>query len=215
MSIRLNSTRFLDSTRGRIVELLRRARRTVDELAAELGLTDNAVRAQLVTLERDGLVRAVGTRRLAGPGKPAVVFGIAPEAEPLFSRAYAPVLAATLHELAERLTPAEMRRVMRATGARLAAGLPRASGDLAERVRHAAAILESLGGVLDVEPAAGGYRLSGHGCPLSEGVAVNATLCLAVERLLAERTGAVVKQRCDHGDRPSCCFEISSGGRKS
>ena len=48
--------RFLSSTRGRLVTLLRRSARTVDELAHELGLTDNAVRAHLATLERDGLV---------------------------------------------------------------------------------------------------------------------------------------------------------------
>ena len=38
--------RFLASTRGRIVGLLRRGSRTVNELADEVGLTDNAVRAR-------------------------------------------------------------------------------------------------------------------------------------------------------------------------
>lgn len=214
MSFALATTRFLESTRGRIVALLRRARRTVDELAAELGLTDNAVRAQLVTLERDGLVRADGTRRMPGPGKPAVLYEIVPEAEALFSKAYAPVLAATLQELSAQLTPAEMRSVMRATGARLAAELPHATGDLRDRARTAAAILESLGGVLDMEEAGDGYRLRGHGCPLGEGVAANPALCVAVERLLAEVTGTVVKQHCDHGERPKCCFEITEIRRR-
>ncbi len=44
------------STRERVLDLLWRGRQTVDELARELGLTDNAVRAHLVALERDGLV---------------------------------------------------------------------------------------------------------------------------------------------------------------
>ena len=39
------SQRFFASTRGRIVALLRRESRTVDELAQALDLTDNAVRA--------------------------------------------------------------------------------------------------------------------------------------------------------------------------
>jgi predicted ArsR family transcriptional regulator len=55
--------RFFSSTRGRIVALLRAATRTVDELADALGLTDNAVRAHLVTLERDGLVEPSGQPR--------------------------------------------------------------------------------------------------------------------------------------------------------
>src|SRR5207249_6425780 len=55
--------RFFASTRGRIVQLLRRATSTVDELAEALGLTDNAVRAHLAILERDGLVQQKGVRR--------------------------------------------------------------------------------------------------------------------------------------------------------
>ena len=50
--------RFWGSTRGRIILLLRGGSSTVNELAAALGLTDNAVRTQLISLERDGLYRA-------------------------------------------------------------------------------------------------------------------------------------------------------------
>jgi predicted ArsR family transcriptional regulator len=48
--------RFLDSTRGQILALLRVESCTVNELAAALKLTDNAVRAHLISLERDGLI---------------------------------------------------------------------------------------------------------------------------------------------------------------
>ena len=51
------SQKFYESTRGRrIVALLRRATLTVDQIAGTLGLTGNAVRAHLATLERDGVV---------------------------------------------------------------------------------------------------------------------------------------------------------------
>src|SRR5437899_13088388 len=86
---------FFVSTRGRIITLLRRGSRTVDELAQALSLTDNAVRTHLATLERDGLVRQRGARR--GSGKPAYVYDLTPEAEQLFPKAYGPVL----HELLE------------------------------------------------------------------------------------------------------------------
>src|SRR3989442_183899 len=46
--------RLLASTRGRILALLRSENRTVNGLAAALRLTDNAVRAHLLSLERDG-----------------------------------------------------------------------------------------------------------------------------------------------------------------
>jgi predicted ArsR family transcriptional regulator len=48
--------RLFKSTRGRILDLLRTRDRTVNELAEELRLTDNAVRAHLASLERDRLV---------------------------------------------------------------------------------------------------------------------------------------------------------------
>src|SRR5688572_33391803 len=103
MSAASLSKRFLETTRGQIVGLLRKSAATVEELARSLGLTDNAIRSHLTTLERDGLVRQEGVRRGPGAGKPATVYEIHPDAEPLFSRAYAPVLAALLDELAEQL----------------------------------------------------------------------------------------------------------------
>ena len=51
--------RFFSSTRGRIVALLRRTSRTVDELAQALDLTDNAVRAHLA--RAIGMPLAIGT----------------------------------------------------------------------------------------------------------------------------------------------------------
>src|SRR2546423_4616771 len=93
--------RFFESTRGRIIMLLRRADRTVEELAQALNLTDNAVRAHLATLERDGLVRQRGARR--GAGKPAFVYEPTPEAEQLFPKAYGSVLRELLQVLEEDL----------------------------------------------------------------------------------------------------------------
>jgi predicted ArsR family transcriptional regulator len=51
--------RFFESTRGQIIRLMRGTTKSVNELAEELELTDNAVRAQLLSLERDGLMRRV------------------------------------------------------------------------------------------------------------------------------------------------------------
>jgi predicted ArsR family transcriptional regulator len=85
--------KFFESTRGRMVTLLRRSGRTVEELARGLALTDNGIRAHLAVLERDGIVRQRGSvRRGSGGGKPAYVYELTPEAEDLFPKAYAPAL---------------------------------------------------------------------------------------------------------------------------
>ena len=113
--------RTLETTRGRILALLRRGPRTVDELAQSVGTSDNAVRSHLVALERDALVRRVGVRRGAGAGKPALVYELPPEAEPQFSRAYPPVLAAVLEVLLEELPEERSRELLRHAGRKLAA----------------------------------------------------------------------------------------------
>src|SRR5215208_4719458 len=89
--------RFFASTRGRVTTLLRHGERTVEELAQSLGWTDNAVRAHLTTLERDGLVRHAGLRR--GTSKPAYAYTLTPAAERLFPKAYGTLLRLLLDVL--------------------------------------------------------------------------------------------------------------------
>ena len=203
--------RFLESTRGRILSLLRVGPHTVEDLRSELQLTDNAVRPHLVALERDGLVRQVGTRRGEGAGKPAVVYEMTAQAEPLLSRAYAPVLAALLEVLAEELPPREARKVLRSTGRRLAASVGgRATGDLPARAHAAAAVLTALGGSVSVEEKRGSAMIRGVACPLATAVSRNPQVCHAVETLVGEVAGAVATECCDRTGRPRCCFDLRS-----
>jgi predicted ArsR family transcriptional regulator len=211
MSIAQLGKRFLETTRGQIVALLRRGARTVEELAQSLDLTDNAIRGHLQTLERDGLVRQDGVRRGPGAGKPAVLYELHPDAEPLFSRAYPPVLTTMVDVLVDQLPPDQADTVMREVGRRLARTVGgRASGDVEARLRTAAAVLTALGGDIDVERGEAEIRLRGCGCPLSAVTARRPEACRAVETLVAEIVGAPVRQCCEHGTRPRCGFAVSS-----
>jgi predicted ArsR family transcriptional regulator len=197
-----------NATRGRLVALLRRRPRTVDELAAELGVTDNAVRAQLIALERDGVVRAEGFRR-GGGNKPATSYSLTPEFEPALSRAYLPLLVQLLRELDDRMSDAELRELMAAVGHRWAGELPRLSGDARARAAGAAAFLSELGGIVEVDEADGAIALRGVSCPLGVAVRERPQLCAALEKLLGDALGAPVRERCNRtGDRPRCCFEL-------
>jgi predicted ArsR family transcriptional regulator len=201
--------RLLESPAGQIMGLLRRGPMTVDELATGLGLTGNAVRPQLAVLERDGLVQHGEMRR--GTSKPARTYILTPEAELLFSRAYAPVLTQLLHVLDERLEPAEFDGVMRDVGRRLMTDRSRPTGDLRQRADAASVLLNDLGGLTRVEEHAGGFLIRGYGCPLAAATQGHPEACNAVESLLSEFAGVPVAKCCDSEDRLRCCFEI--GGR--
>jgi predicted ArsR family transcriptional regulator len=204
--------RFLDSTRGQIATLLRRGARTVDELAQELALTDNAVRNHLAILERDGLVRQDGVRRGRGAGKPAVIYALQPGAEAYFSRAYQPVLAAVLDVLVDELPPEQAAELLDRIGRRLGVSVGgRASGTLAERVGAAAAALRSLGGEVDVVMEDGALTIRSAGCPLASTVMRRPETCRAVEAFVSEIAGAPVRECCERGERPRCCFAVQPG----
>jgi predicted ArsR family transcriptional regulator len=202
--------------RGRIIALLRRGERTVDELARSLGLTDNAVRAHLATLERDGVVHQAHVRHSGGAGKPATVYAIATSAEPLFSTAYAPVLRALLAALEKRMSPPELDAVFRDVGKRLSAsgegGKRRPSKSLETRVNDAARVLTALGAEIDVERTSDSFILRGHACPLSDAVRAQPRVCHAVTQLVSETAGVPVKECCDRSSEPGgqvrCCFEV-------
>lgn len=199
--------RFFASTRGRIVALLRRGSLTVDELAQALGLTDNGIRAHLATLERDGLVHQQGVRR--GSGKPAYAYELTPEAEYLFPKPYAPVLRQLLEVLDKEIGPDKMEALLRTVGHDLAAGLRVSAGDVRTRLEAAVAVLNELGGLAELEEHDGVFVIRGYSCPLAAVVPDHPEVCRLAETLLTEVAGVPVKEHCDRGEPPRCCFEAS------
>jgi predicted ArsR family transcriptional regulator len=203
-------SRFFGSTRGRLVALLRRTGRTVEELAQALDLTDNAVRAHLISLERDGLVRQAGVRRSGGIGKPAYTYALTEEAEALFPKAYGELLRQLLCLLSQRLGPAEMEDLLSELAGRLAEG-KRASGSAEERVAAATRYLGDLGGLAEWRAVEGGYRISGCSCPLAAVLPGNPQACHLAELILAEITGMPAREHCQH-EPPRCEFQLALSG---
>jgi predicted ArsR family transcriptional regulator len=209
--------RFLSTTRGQVVTLLARAARTVEELAAALGITDNAVRSHLSVLERDGLVRQQGVRRSGG--KPAYLYEVTPVAEQLFPKAYEPVLSVLLDVVGERWSAETVQEILREVAVRLAPQSgPIASRGLTvnDRINRAVSALEGLGGSVEIEDERarnGKVRLRAYGCPLASAVPRHPELCQMLEALLAKVIGSPVKECCERDGRPRCCFELAFGRR--
>lgn len=198
----------LKGTREQIANLLRRLPMTANEIAAELGLTHNAVRSHLSALQREGLIRQGSLQRSGS--RPAVIYELVPGAEAAFSHAYVPFVAQLVRVLQERLPAGELDELMQTVGRRLGAEWPRLRGDLPQRVEAASALLEELGALNDIERANGGYVIRGHGCLLAAAVHDRPEICRAMESLLTELLQQRVRECCERGERPRCCFEIGS-----
>ncbi|HEV7838832.1 MAG TPA: ArsR family transcriptional regulator [Gemmatimonadaceae bacterium] len=197
------------ASRARLLRLLREGAWTVEDLAGSLELTDNAVRFHLAALEREGSVRKEGILRKPAVGQPAMLYSLTPAAEDAFSRAYAPVLGATLAELRENMSTAQLIGFLKRVGKRLATGVEHSSAPIGRRVAQASALLNSLGGITVVQKADDSYQIVGKACPLARAVQSDHCVCAAVTALVAEVVEADVRERCDRSGRPRCCFEIT------
>lgn len=206
-SRRTTKSRTLQGTRERILDLLRRSALTANEIAASLEMTHNAIRPHLTALGRDGLVRGGGMQR--GGSRPAVIYELAPGVEATFSHAYIPFVAHLLRALGGRMSPRELDGLMHEVGRGLAAEWPRSRGDLRQRVNAASAVLAELGALTEIETRIDSLVLRGHDCLLSAAVHGRPEVCRALESLLAELVEAPVRECCERGERPRCCFVIS------
>jgi predicted ArsR family transcriptional regulator len=200
---------LLDSSRGRIVALLRRGALTADDIASELRVTRSAIRAQITGMERDGVVRRAGQR--PGTTRPSHVFVLTPEVEQLLSTAYIPLLTQVVDVFAAGLPSDQLETLLRQAGKQLADELSRGkrlAGSLGARVAMASDMMnEQLGATTRVEEN-GGYVIRGFGCPLAALTGKHPGVCLAMESLVAQVVGAPVRECCDRDERPRCCFEI-------
>lgn len=204
-----------DTTRSQLLSLLREGTWTVDDLAARLELTDNAVRFHLAALEREGSVAKVGVQRHSGAGQPAMLYSLTPAADEAFSRAYAPVLAAVVEELHVTMSGSHLTAFLERVGKRLAGEKQDTRDSLRKRVLGASDLLNSLGGITSVEKSGDdSYRIVGRACPLAAAVEADHCVCSVVASLVSNVVDADVREGCDRSGRPKCCFEISTRDKK-
>ena len=204
----VGSQRFFASTRGKIVASLRQHEQTVEELAQELGLTDNAVRAHLTALERDGLVTSQDAR--PGKRKPSMVYGLTPIAEDLFPKAYVPVLRHLLDVMDEYLSSDTVEALLRKVGQRIATGSTVPSTDMQTRLEQAVATLNELGGCVHLEQQQETTVIRGSSCPLAAIVPGHPEICQLASALLSELLGMPVQEQCEQNNQPRCCFMVSA-----
>jgi predicted ArsR family transcriptional regulator len=197
--------RFFESTRGRIVTLLRTENRTVNDLAAELSLTDNAVRAHLLGLERDGLVAPAGS--VKGFRKPHASYRLTDEARHIFPKPYDSILNRLIGVLKQRLKRAPLNAIFHDVGSELA-GDDLSSLTPDQRMKKALDSLEEMGGAPRVINDNGKVLIKSESCPFADAVVEHPEVCKIAESMIAKIVGHKVVETCDRTGSPRCCFAI-------
>jgi predicted ArsR family transcriptional regulator len=178
--------RFFESTRGKIVGALReRHSASAFDLAALFGLSPNAIRQQLVVLERDGLVSGHSVRR--GRTKPTVEYSLTAEADRYFPQSYDKMLNAVLREIRSAGGTEAVKGIFERIGRRSAARLDRAVGDkpAEDRIAALVAALKASGVTADMQKTERGtIVLHEHSCPYASVVAENPEACSAIHTIL-------------------------------
>ena len=202
--------RFFQTTRGKIVATLReRGSASAADLATQFGLSPNAVRQQLVVLERDGLVEETSVRR--GPTKPTIEFSLTTEADKLFPQHYDRMLSAVLREVkaaygadgVNQIFDGIAKRAAEKTAAKVSGADPK------ERVEQLVGVLREGGVVAEYSLIEGGFMLTEHNCPYSGVVKEHPEVCSVIHHVLDETIGGEhvqVESLRDGGK--SCKFEL-------
>jgi predicted ArsR family transcriptional regulator len=204
--------RFFETTRGKIVGALRqRHSASAFDLAHEFGLSPNAIRQQLVILERDGLIAGKSVRR--GRTKPTVEYSLTPEADRYFPQHYDKMLNAVLREIREAGGDGAVKAVFERIGRRSAQRLNSSahSDRVEERLTALVSALKASGVTADLQKTEPGtIVLHEHACPYATVVAENPEACSAIHTILdqlAPGKAAQVESLATGGDE--CRFEIS------
>lgn len=195
------------STRNEILLLLRRRdAATAEEIAAELGLTPNAVRQHLTNLEREGLVSNRPFRD-AGRGRPALHYSLTERADATFPKRYGQLATMVLTELNEMGGPEMIDEVIRRIAVRRAGQI---EGDLDglsfdEKLERVVAWIGRAGTLTECVRREDGMLVTIHNCPFRTTALKFPQVCNITPHLLNNLMGCEVTQENSIHRRDTFC----------
>ncbi len=202
--------RFFESTRGKIVGALRERRAaSAFDLATQFRLSPNAIRQQLVVLERDGLIAGRSVRR--GKTKPTVEYSLTVEADRYFPQRYDKMLNAVLREIRVAGGDDAVKAVFQRVGKRSADRLAATEATAEDRLASLVVALKASGVNAELHKTGSGtVMLHEHSCPYASVVAENPEACSAIHTILeAVAPGKSQQVESIATGGTECRFEIS------
>jgi predicted ArsR family transcriptional regulator len=146
--------------------------------------------------------------------KPHFIYQLTSEAEELFPKSYDALFNALVTVLKETLPASEVNRVLKELGRRLVDNGATDGLQLRERAQKAADILERMGGAPRLVASGERLTIESSSCPIAAAVEVHPEACRVPESLIAEITGAKVREKCNRATSPPhCAFEITGKNR--
>jgi predicted ArsR family transcriptional regulator len=200
-------------TRQRIIEYLKeKEEATVEELAAEVGMTPMAVRYHLNVLQADNLITAPAVRHQTGPGRPQQVYHLTEAADELFPEDYYSLTHYLLDELNTHLDKKGLANIFNNIARRLAAEAPppREGQTFENRLDDVVGFLTKKGFVVDWELNGDEYKINTHSCPYRQVVKDHRMICSLDQYVIGTMLNAApVRVTCfAHGDE-HCTYEVS------
>jgi predicted ArsR family transcriptional regulator len=202
-----------DSRRAIVLALKERGSATIAQLAPHLGLTGEAVRQQLLQLQREGWIEAVvdpGSVR-GRTGRPATVYRLTDAGEHLFPKQYDTLSLAVIDAVAEELgTDAAMRVLARVSSERVAAVAPTLEGrTLEERLGALKGWYVEGDPFMTLERDGDDYRLIERNCPFYNTAMNRPALCSVSVSALTQLLGVRVRreEKFQNGDG-RCVFRV-------
>ena len=202
-----------DSRRAILLALKREGPSTIAYLAAELQLTGEAVRQQLLQLQREGWIEAKIAREQerGRTGRPATRYNLTEAGDHLFPKNYDLLNVAMLDAVVGELGPDAATRVLkRVADERVNAAEAQVRGrSLPERVEALKSLYFESDPYMQVETAPDGFYLVERNCPFYNTAMRRPILCNVSVNALTRLLGVRVErdERFQHGDG-RCVFHV-------
>jgi predicted ArsR family transcriptional regulator len=203
----------LPETRRSILRALKaEGAATLSKLAEKLGISSEAVRQQLLHLEREGWVEHRLDRAEDGKvGRPAARYALTEAGDHLFPKGYDTLSIALIDTIAAKLGPKALYGVLEEIAeSRVRELAPKLEGlSLAERLNALCALYAPEDPFMSVEPAEGGFQLIERNCPFLNTALRRPALCSVSVHILTRLLGVKVvrEERFQNGDG-RCVFRV-------
>ena len=200
-------------TRQSILEALKReGPLAIAQLAERLAMSGEAVRQQLVQLQREGWIEALHDRAAGRhSGRPAARYRLTQAGDHVFPKHYDALTVAVLDAVSSELGPEALDRILASlTDAQARVWEQRLAGkSVRERVEALRGVYEGEDPFMEAEEVSGGFRLIEHNCPFLNVALERPALCSLTVSLLSRLLGfeVVREERFQSGDG-RCSFRV-------